>query len=111
MYYDTYDFDKTDTPPVNPNVKVYNFDMIQGMNYVVDISKPMGSRVASLIYKGKPVTNDQTFKLAINNYKGNGSYSTFTKDPILSMSVDEIRNMMIDYIKKKGAITPEVDNN
>ncbi|MGB9695619.1 MAG: 5'-nucleotidase C-terminal domain-containing protein, partial [Caldisericaceae bacterium] len=51
MYYNTYDFGQTDTPLVNPNVKVYNFDTIQGMNYVIDISKPVGSRVVSLTYK------------------------------------------------------------
>lgn len=112
MYYNTYDFGRTDAPLVNPNVKVYNFDTIQGMNYVIDISKPIGSRVVSLTYKGKPVTNDQTFKLAVNNYRGNGGgYPAFAKCPTLSMSVDEIRNMMIDYIKKKGTISPEVDNN
>ncbi len=112
MYYNTYDFGKTDTLLVNPNFKVYNFDTLQGMNYVIDTSKPVGSRVVSLTYKGKPVTDGQQFKLAVNNYRGNGGgYPAFAKDTLISMSVDEIRNMMIDYIKKKGTISPEIDNN
>jgi 2',3'-cyclic-nucleotide 2'-phosphodiesterase (5'-nucleotidase family) len=112
MYYNTYDFGKTDSPLVNPNVKVYNFDTLQGMDYVIDISRPVGSRVTSLTYKGKSVTPFQKFKLAVNNYRGNGGgYPAFANDPILSMSDDEIRNTIIDYIKKKGTIYPEVDNN
>ena len=112
-YYNQYDFGATDTPLVNPNIRSYNFDTVQGLEYVVDISKPIGQRVISMTYKGGPVYPKDTFKLAVNNYRGNGGggYTMFAGAPTLSMSVDEIRNYMIEYIKEKKVIYPEVDNN
>ena len=113
QYYYTYDFGKTDTPLANPNIRAYNFDTVQGLDYVVDISKPVGQRVVSLVYKGRPVKPDDEFKLAVNNYRGNGGggYKMIGGAPTLWMSVDEIRNYMIEYIKKVKVISPEADNN
>lgn len=112
-YYNQYDFGKTGTPLVNPNIRAYNFDTIQGLEYVVDISKPIGQRVVSLTYNGNPVTPTQKFRIAVNNYRGNGGggYSMFSSTKATWMSVDEIRNYMIEYIKKKGVISPEPDYN
>lgn len=113
QYYYTYDFGKTDTPLANPNIRAYNFDTVQGLDYVVDISKPVGQRVVSLMYKGSSVKPDDEFKLAVNNYRGNGGggYKMIGGAPTPWMSVDEIRNYMIEYIKKVKVISPEADNN
>lgn len=112
-YYNVYDFGATDTPLVNQNIRAYNFDTVQGVEYVVDISKPIGQRVVSLTYKGAPVTPSQKFTIAVNNYRGNGGggYTMFSSTKATWMSVDEIRNYMIDYIKEKKVISPEPDNN
>lgn len=51
----------------------YNLDQLEGVNYTIDLTKPSGSFVQSLTYNGQPVSDTQTFGMAINNYRFNSS--------------------------------------
>jgi len=53
-----------------------------------------------------------TYTLALNNYRaGGGGFLGFKGAPIVYQSSDEIRNLMIQYVKETGSIEPTVDNN
>ncbi|HOV49969.1 MAG TPA: 5'-nucleotidase C-terminal domain-containing protein [Candidatus Cryosericum sp.] len=111
-YFNTYDYNKTATPLVNPKVAGYNYDMVQGAEYVIDITKPVGQRISGLTYHGKPMDMTATYTLALNNYRaGGGGFLGFKGAPIVYQSSDEIRNLMIQYVKETGSIEPTVDNN
>lgn len=106
------------TVSFNPGIRGYNYDMYSGVEYDIDISEEPGNRIKNLTFKGKPVTDDMEFKLALNNYRYNGmkkdglitedilfdSYATYGDD-------GQIRNLIAKYISEKGTISPEVDNN
>ncbi|WP_196594170.1 bifunctional metallophosphatase/5'-nucleotidase [Pectinatus sottacetonis] len=52
----------------------YNYDMLTGVNYDINISKTLGNRIQNLTYTltNKPVSDDDTIRFAINNYRFNG---------------------------------------
>lgn len=106
----------------DPNVPGYNYDMVQGVNYQLDLTQPAGQRVANLTFKGAPVADTQTFRVALNDYRysGGGGHMgaiglTQPKnlyDSLVSLGDNgQIRTLIINYIKEKGTISPVVDNN
>lgn len=95
------------------NVPGYLYDMFEGVDYKVDLSKPAGQRIKDVMFKGQPLKDDQVLTLAVNNYR----YSSGLKaNKIVAAtknweSPGAIRDSVADYIKEKGSITPEVSNN
>jgi len=111
-YFNTYTYNKTATSLVNSSVAGYNYDMLQGADYIIDITKPIGQRISGLMYHGKPMDMTATYTLALNNYRaGGGGFLGFKGSPIVYQSSDEIRNLMIQYVKDTGKIDPTVDGN
>lgn len=97
------------------DVRDYNWDMYTGIEYKIDLTKPVGERVVELKYNGADVAPDQTFVLAVNNYRagGGGGYSMFNEGNIIWKSMSEIRDYMAEYIEAKETIDPNeyfVDN-
>ena len=87
--------------------------MFAGIDYQIDLSKPAGERIVNVIFRGKPLEDDQRLQLAVNNYR----YSSALKTQKLVEgkrnweSPLSIRDMLVAYIKEHGTIEPEVDNN
>lgn len=111
-YFNTYTYNRTTTNLTNSSVKGYNYDMLQGADYVIDITKPVGQRVTGLMYHGKPMDMSASYTLALNNYRaGGGGFLGFKGSPIVYQSSDEVRNLMIQYVKEMGTVDATVDNN
>jgi len=97
----------------NPNIRGYNYDMFQGVEYKVDISKPEGQRIVDLKFKDKSVEDTDKFKLAINNYRYGGlkNMGIISGEPYFESDPKSLRSYIADYIREKGEISPKVDNN
>lgn len=100
------------TVSFNPNIPGYNYDMFSGVNYEINVAAPAGKRIENLTFKGKPVTDDQIFTLAVNNYR----YGGMIKDGYFNAAdligeYGQIRDLIVEYVQKNKTISPKVDNN
>ena len=112
-YFRAYEPGKTPMELVNEKIPAYNFDIAEGVTYVLDITKPLGQRIQDLRFKGKPLDPNQKLKLATNNYRvnGGGGYSMYKNAPVISRSSEEIREMIIDWVERHKTIPTEPTNN
>ncbi len=94
---------------VDRTVAGYNFDVIAGADYVLDLARPVGQRVTSLTFQGRPVADADTFTLALNNYRqtGGGGFSMLAGAPVVHDEGLEIRQLLIDEVKARGTLRPE----
>jgi 2',3'-cyclic-nucleotide 2'-phosphodiesterase (5'-nucleotidase family) len=95
-------------PPVDPAIPGYNFDIVSGVDYTIDVSRPVGSRITALTAKGKRVTDTDSFTLALNNYRqaGGGGYAMLQGAPVVYEGQMDIRDLLIDEVKRLGTIEP-----
>lgn len=93
---------KTYADAVDPQVRGYNWDIYMGLRYTIDLSKPVGSRVTELKFKGNDVRDTDTFTLAVNNYRGGGGggFTMFSGAPVVQAYDKEVREVIVDYIKQ-----------
>lgn len=98
----------TNEPPVNPDVPGYNFDIVSGADYTIDLSQPVGSRITRLEVHGRPVSDTDTFTMALNNYRlsGGGGYAMLRGAPVVYASQREIRDLLIDAVRKQHHLDP-----
>ena len=112
-YFKTYVPGKPPTDQVDEKIPAYNFDIAEGVNYDLDISKPIGQRIQHLTFRGQPVKPDQKFRLATNNYRvnGGGGYTMYKAAPVVYRSSEEIRELIIDWLERHKTVPTEPTNN
>ncbi|MES3033433.1 MAG: 5'-nucleotidase C-terminal domain-containing protein [Gemmatimonadota bacterium] len=93
---------------VNSAVPGYNFDMVVGAQYEIDLSKPVGQRIATLTVNGRTVTDGDSFTIALSNYRqtGGGGFAMLAGAPLVYESKGDIREMIVDAVRKAGRLDP-----
>ncbi|ENC9772894.1 TPA: bifunctional 2',3'-cyclic-nucleotide 2'-phosphodiesterase/3'-nucleotidase [Citrobacter koseri] len=108
--------------------RTYNFDVIDGVEYQIDVSQParydgecqtvnpQAERIKNLTFNGKPVDPNAIFLVATNNYRAYGGKFAGTGDSHIAFaSPDENRSVLAAWIgaesKRAGEIHPAADNN
>jgi 2',3'-cyclic-nucleotide 2'-phosphodiesterase/3'-nucleotidase len=91
----------------------YNFDMAQGVEYEIDLTRPEGQRIRNLRYRGAPLRDDQPLRIAVNNYRAAGSagYTMFRGAKVVWRSGREIRDLMVEYFVARGVLPAKPDGN
>lgn len=107
-YYRTIGSNEAKTGLVDPDVPGFNFDIIAGADYTLDISRPLGARVTRLRVKDREVRDIDTFTLALNNYRqtGGGGFAMLAGAPVVYDKQEEIRDLLIAEVQRRGTINP-----
>lgn len=109
---------------IDPDFPSFNFDIIDGVTYTIDVGRPArysascellrpgSERIGDLRYEGRPVEADAKFIIAANNYR---AFSTPVANPdgqrVVLDSSDENRQILTDYIREAGVLSPQADRN
>jgi 2',3'-cyclic-nucleotide 2'-phosphodiesterase/3'-nucleotidase len=98
---------------INPKVPGFNFDMAEGVEYEIDLTRPVGERIRNLRFRGKPLEDAQRLTLALNNYRagGSGGYEMFRGAKVLWQSSQSIRELIIEYYSGSRAFPTKPTEN
>ncbi len=112
-FFRPYEPGKTPAELVDEKIPAYNFDIAEGVEYDLDIRRPIGDRIQNLRFKGKPLEPTQKLRLATNNYRvtGGGGYTMYKNAPVLYRSSEEIRELIIDWVERNKNIPATPTNN
>jgi 2',3'-cyclic-nucleotide 2'-phosphodiesterase / 3'-nucleotidase len=112
-------------PLVNAAFPAFNFDMVDGVTYEIDLSQPQrydgqgkvanagASRIVGLAHQGKPVTPEQEFVVVTNNYRasGGGNFPGNDGTTIVLDAPDATRDVIIKFFQQSSALDPKADGN
>ncbi|MCB1351769.1 MAG: bifunctional 2',3'-cyclic-nucleotide 2'-phosphodiesterase/3'-nucleotidase [Rhodobacteraceae bacterium] len=112
-------------PLLNPDFPAYNFDVIDGVTYQIDVTQPSrydtegmlvdpdAHRILDLAYDGAPIDPEARFLVATNNYRagGGGSFPGADGTTVVIAAPDTNRDVIVRYIVQQGAISPGADGN
>lgn len=105
---------------INPDFPSYNFDVVDGVTYQIDVSQPakydkdgnlisnQNERIVNLKYNDEAINLSDSFLVVSNNYRagGGGNFPNITSDKVVIDAPNENRQVVADYLIAKTEENP-----
>src|SRR5882762_1499422 len=93
-------------PIINDSVAGYNYDVVSGVVYNIDLSRPAGLRIRGLAFNGKIVQPTDSFTMALNSYRqaGGGGYTMVAGARVVYDKGEDIRELLVDEIRRVHSV-------
>jgi 2',3'-cyclic-nucleotide 2'-phosphodiesterase/3'-nucleotidase len=112
-------------PLIDPSFPAFNFDMMEGVTYRIDVTHPSrydvdgklvnpgAHRIIDLSRDGQPVRDEDMFLVATNNYRagGGGNFPGADGTTVVLNAPDTNRDVLLRYIVAKKVVDPTADAN
>ena len=112
----------TPQPLVNPAFPTFNYDVIDGVTYRIDVTQParytpqgrpadpQARRIVDLRFQGQPVTDAMEFIVATNNYRasGGGNFPGMDGSRTVYETTDTSQEMIKDWLLEQRTIDASV---
>ena len=116
---------RDEQPLLGPAFAAYNFDVIDGVDYAIDVTQPArydesgalvapgARRIRDLAFNGAPVVPGQVFLVVTNNYRasGGGAFPGCHATSLAIEAPDANRDVVLKYIQGAAEIAPRPDGN
>ena len=113
---------RADQPLIDPEFPSYNFDIIDGLDWQIDLARPPryaadgrladseSRRIIGLSHRGRPLDPDQQFILVTNSYRMSdcGMFGPVVSGrPVLLDGTSRTREVLRRYIARRRVLAPE----
>lgn len=91
----------------------YEYDMVDGVDYVIKVGNPVGERIENLMFNGKEIAEDQELTFVVNNYRlaGGGNYTMLDECEVLKDDGKEMVEIIAEYIMKNNPVVIDHKDN
>jgi 2',3'-cyclic-nucleotide 2'-phosphodiesterase / 3'-nucleotidase / 5'-nucleotidase len=94
---------------LNDSVPGFDFDVVSGVTYVIDVSQPVGRRIRGLSFRGRAVAPADSFTLALNSYRqsGGGGYAMLAGARVVYDRGEPIRDLLAAELRTRGHLSAQ----
>ncbi|MCH2205076.1 MAG: bifunctional metallophosphatase/5'-nucleotidase [Lentisphaerales bacterium] len=95
------------------STKTYEYDIWSGIQYKIDISRPVGERVIELSHNGQPLQDKDRFKVAFYHFRAGGAlgYDMLKQHRPTWKSAKSVRDHLFKYLLTNDRLKVPVENN
>lgn len=96
-----------------PKPQHYNYDMYAGIEYTIDVSRPIWHRITELKKDGKPILDTDRLEIVTNQYRavGGGNYDMFAASEIIREINIDMTELIAEYIRKTPVLEATPNRN